>query len=256
MSIERCNFVILDAARMLGNINTAIELAGESDALSAEDENDILRSISPYLMPCPAKSKLANWLLEEGWGNSWGIYLQSNAGMNELKKHFKKFLIVRTEDNLELFFRYYDPRVLRIFIPTCDTNQLREFFGPVSFFAMEDADPDYCQVFSFSNGILQNTRLNKQAMLSGKASVQTSQEVSENKPNPAVKQESAKRPAGRHLFSFSADDPAPDPHMGARETPEPPTTANDPDRVVPPENPHTKDNPRKPGKGFSFFVDE
>ncbi len=31
-----------------------------------------------------------------------------------------------------LLFRYYDPRVLRIFLPTCTPAELREFFGPLS----------------------------------------------------------------------------------------------------------------------------
>jgi hypothetical protein len=37
--------------------------------------------------------------------------------------------------------RLYDPRVLRIYLPTCNAAETQEFFGPVSRFLMEASDP-------------------------------------------------------------------------------------------------------------------
>ena len=74
-------------------------------------------------------------------------------------KHFRKFLIVQAEDGMELYFRFYDPRVLRIFLPTCTRNQLIEFFGPVQKHIMEDEDPSYALIFSLENGILRKERV-------------------------------------------------------------------------------------------------
>jgi hypothetical protein len=39
------------------------------------------------------------------------------------------------------FFRYYDPRVMRIYLPTCNAGELRTLFGPVGLYVMEGEDP-------------------------------------------------------------------------------------------------------------------
>ena len=42
-----------------------------------------------------------------------------------------KLLWVRDEGQRQLYFRFYDPRVLPVFLPTCDAEQRRQVFGPV-----------------------------------------------------------------------------------------------------------------------------
>jgi hypothetical protein len=44
---------------------------------------------------------------------------------------------VRTEDGTRLIFRYYDPRVLRVYLPTCRPAELETFFGPIDAFLTE-----------------------------------------------------------------------------------------------------------------------
>ena len=79
--------------------------------------------------------------------------------------HFRKFLLVTTEPDKEFFFRFYDPRVLRIFLPTCDVKQLREFFGPVEKFICEDEDADYGLIYSFDNNKLKTNRIKRAEIL-------------------------------------------------------------------------------------------
>ena len=52
----------------------------------------------------------------------------------------RRLLQFRTENHKRLFFRYYDPRVLRPFLPTCQPAQLAEVFGPIQRFDVESAD--------------------------------------------------------------------------------------------------------------------
>ena len=58
-----------------------------------------------------------------------------------------------------MYFRFYDPRVLRIFLPTCDAAQLKEFFGPVAHFICEDEDPAFGLVFSLEQGKLKTEKV-------------------------------------------------------------------------------------------------
>ena len=39
-----------------------------------------------------------------------------------------------------MYFRFYDPRVLRIYLPTCTLEESRVFFGPIDGFLVESAD--------------------------------------------------------------------------------------------------------------------
>ena len=41
------------------------------------------------------------------------------------------------EGGKRMIFRFYDPRVMRIFIPTCDAEQRTEFFGNIQHFFVE-----------------------------------------------------------------------------------------------------------------------
>ena len=68
---------------------------------------------------------------------SWGIFLRSEASLEPLQRHLRKFLMVYTEDAKPLYFRYYDPRVFRVYLPTCTEMELKTIFGPVACFLAE-----------------------------------------------------------------------------------------------------------------------
>jgi hypothetical protein len=90
-----------------------------------------MAAVAPYLVCLGSTDRVFDWLWEEGWGESWGIFLWSLVSLEALRAHFRRLTMVRTEDGSRLLFRFYDPRVLRQFLPHCDTHQLREVFGPV-----------------------------------------------------------------------------------------------------------------------------
>lgn len=92
-----------------------------------------LKAAAPWLVRLPARAPASLALLDLGWGNAWGILLVAPAdlSMDRLRRHCKKFLRVRTEDRRVLNFRFYDPRVLSVFLPTCDALQYRALLGPM-----------------------------------------------------------------------------------------------------------------------------
>lgn len=103
-----------------------------------EREVDLGRS-GPYLVTLPAGSELLPALVRQGWGKAWLVCLTSEASFADLRRHFRRLLMVkRQRDGSELYFRFYDPRVLRVFLPTCSPEQLPQLFGPVSAYLMED----------------------------------------------------------------------------------------------------------------------
>ena len=97
---------------------------------------------APYLAAIPPRSPLLDSLVAEGWGAGWGLFLTSRRPFGETCHHFRQILVAVTDDGRQLDFRFYDPRVLRAFLPTSNAEQAAVLFGPVSSFFAEDENPD------------------------------------------------------------------------------------------------------------------
>lgn len=98
-----------------------------------------LELVAPHIVELPQGHRLVDRLLDEGWGQSWGVFLKIDDPSN-LRHHLRGFLKVQDERGRKLLFRYYDPRVLRAYLPTCHADELRQVFGPVKRFLAEGED--------------------------------------------------------------------------------------------------------------------
>lgn len=97
--------------------------------------------VAPYLIPIdPASDYLESWA--QRWGKNVGILLTTPADPAKLLRHLRDIFVVKDEAGQNYFFRFYDPRVLRPYLPTCTAEQAKEFFGPVSAFLCETETPD------------------------------------------------------------------------------------------------------------------
>ncbi len=154
------NYILLDAARMDERIETAIKLNEENVTLFNGKREEYLRVVSPFLFKYSKQKGFASWVEKEGWGKAWGVFVFTEEPMVQVQKHFRKLINVRNETGEIMYFRFYDPRVLRIFLPTCDKVQLEEFFGPVEKFIAEDEDPNYALIYSLNpEGLLKTEKV-------------------------------------------------------------------------------------------------
>lgn len=53
-----------------------------------------------------------------------------------------------------MIFRFYDPRVMRKFLPTCDAEQLKVFFGNVDTYFVEAEEGEILLAYSNNHGEL------------------------------------------------------------------------------------------------------
>lgn len=118
-----------------------------------------LAQTAPYLAELPPESPFTELLSTQGWGNHWGILAHSGDDMRTLRMHFRKFLTVRNTDGKPLHFRYYDPRVLRHYLPTCDAEDLRVLFGPVTAYLAEADTADELVRLTFTGKALGQQRI-------------------------------------------------------------------------------------------------
>lgn len=132
-------FAILDSARD-PMVYLRIHECPERKESLYEDAAPDLAFVAPYLVSLPKSSPFLDLLVREAWGQSWGVFLTSDRPFEEVRKHLRRFLKVEIEGGPNVLFRYYDPRVLRTFLPTCDAGQASELFRDVRSFLCEGAE--------------------------------------------------------------------------------------------------------------------
>jgi hypothetical protein len=130
-------YAVLDGASIPNLLSLLSEHRLPNVCLLAGELDPELAQAAPYLAQLDAQSPFAQLFLTQGLGKHWGILAVSTADLRTLRMHFRKFLSVWDPDGKPLFFRYYDPRVLCIFLPTCNSGELRTLFGPVTAYYAE-----------------------------------------------------------------------------------------------------------------------
>ena len=102
-----------------------------------------LAAAAPYLVRLKHESELVRWLLSAGLvGQHWGIFAVARANLKTMRRHFRSLLTVQLPDGKTVYFRFYDPRVLRTFLPTCDREERQVLFGPVVRYWVESEDEE------------------------------------------------------------------------------------------------------------------
>jgi len=130
-------YLLLDAARSPKISEYVLALPDNRMCLYAGDSKEQLAEVAPYLVQVDPLGDVFKWFADEGWGDSWGVIVTSSAPLEDLYKHFRKFLLVEDEEGKRLYFRFYDPRVIGVFLKTCTPEETKEFFGPISRFIFE-----------------------------------------------------------------------------------------------------------------------
>ena len=96
-----------------------------------------MAEVAPYVVQLIPETPFTDWLLGEGLGRNWGIFVHCPHSIREMRKHFRALVKVYTEEGKPLIFRFYDPRVFRRFLPTCNSGELKTFFGKVDTYFVE-----------------------------------------------------------------------------------------------------------------------
>ena len=135
-------FAVLDGASAPKLVQTLHEHNPENCCLYPGELKPDMAAVAPYLVRLEPGKEFTELILREGWGVHWGIFVVSSSDLRTLRDHFREFHKVELPDQRTVIFRYYDPRVLRIFLPVCNETELTLFFGPVTSFILEGETPE------------------------------------------------------------------------------------------------------------------
>jgi pSer/pThr/pTyr-binding forkhead associated (FHA) protein len=134
-------YAVLDAAQDDAVIEFLRTSTAEYQILYEGKSAEDLANCGPYLMKLPVESNLLSSLTAHGWAKNWGVFLKSSLGFTEVRKHLRHFLMVRTPEGKQVYFRFYDPRVMRMVVAGFNSEESASFFGPISSYLCEGADP-------------------------------------------------------------------------------------------------------------------
>lgn len=160
LAAERRLFAVLDAARgdeVVRALQTSVD---EVDCLFDDGRRETRADGAPYAVRFRPESHLLDRLFAAGHGRSWGIFAAFGGSLAELCAHLRRFLMVtRAEDEQPLYFRFYDPRVLRAFLPVATPRQVSLFFGDIQRLYAETEPPGRLARFERSGGAVSRSEI-------------------------------------------------------------------------------------------------
>ena len=132
-------FAVVDAARdkrLYELVHTALGPV----CLFAGQLAPAIRQTAPYLVPLHDAEELLNAWRKDGIGQSWGIFLRSSMEPPSIRRHLRDFLLAKLPNGSKVLFRWWDPRVFRVYLPTCNAEQLKLWFANVEEYVCEDEE--------------------------------------------------------------------------------------------------------------------
>lgn len=117
-----------------------------------EKTPEAIQKVAPYLVRVKESNDFVAWCIEKGLYNNWLIFFSAqNKSLPELRRHFKKLTFVKTETGKKLLFRFYDPRVLAAYLPTCNEIEARFVLGNL----------EQLWIFNSADGLSRNGEIGK-----------------------------------------------------------------------------------------------
>lgn len=158
------SYCILDGAAVPDLPKRLYEMDPPNYALIAGELTPDMVHVAPYLAIMIPDERFTKWVLQNGIGKNQGIFVQTRYSLTEMRRHFRALMTVHDEEGNPMLFRFYDPRVFRKFLPSCDAEQVTTFFGKVDTFFVEAEEKDVILAYTHDSGELSV----KEIELSGK----------------------------------------------------------------------------------------
>jgi pSer/pThr/pTyr-binding forkhead associated (FHA) protein len=130
-------FALVDGARDVELAFDARQMGSSLYTVFSGEQASALAHVGPVVVTLDSPMPfLERWV--DKAGAHVGVLFQTPAGLDDVCAHLRDIFVVTDEEGQEYFFRFYDPRVLRTFLPTCTPTELSEFFTPITRWICED----------------------------------------------------------------------------------------------------------------------
>jgi len=126
-------YAVVDAAKDYRLAMASRDILGEPLRPLFTNVPHFMERVGPYLARINCTNRYPEYmqLWADRMGDNAGIFIVSPAWPKPLRTHLRSIFKVFDENKNMFYFRFYDPRVLRAYLPTCTLKECREFFGPM-----------------------------------------------------------------------------------------------------------------------------
>ena len=90
-----------------------------------------MAEVAPYMVKLEVDNGFTDWLLEYLIELPCCIFAHTDKDYLTLRKHFRSFLRIQSPEGETLHFRYYDPRVLSVYLPSCDKEENQVLYANI-----------------------------------------------------------------------------------------------------------------------------
>ena len=152
-------YMVIDGAVVPDLPTKLFEMRPQHYCLFTGDLEPDMQEVAPYLVRLLPRTPFTEWVLDAFWGNHWGIFIQSRYSIQDMRTHFRSLVNVYDEKAVSMIFRFYDPQVMRRFLPTCNQGEVKMFFGKVDTYLAELEDDKNLVRYQIENDSLKETEL-------------------------------------------------------------------------------------------------
>jgi len=129
-------YAVIDACDTPAVPEKARELGDErAVSLYRASADEMYWAFAPYLFR--VDWDLLDWIIADLWHEPWGIFAVADESLEEVRRHFRRFLLVHAPDGEQWYFRFYDPRVLPPFLQASTAGEIAELFGTLHAFVVQ-----------------------------------------------------------------------------------------------------------------------
>lgn len=141
-------YAVLDAARDYSAVAMARIVSPHYQSLFEGDRGERLDDVAAHLFQADDRGNVARITLCGAAPGEFGVFLESRADFVTIRKHLRRRLsVIRERDGKRVFFRFYDPRVMRSFLPACAVDEAAAFLGPIDIVRVQDEEPGFVLTF-------------------------------------------------------------------------------------------------------------
>lgn len=148
----RSVYAVLDGARD-AQIEPLVRSSGLAyECLYNEPLSQDLRAAATYVVELVRDAYFTEQLLQLGWGNNWGVFFIAYppTDLAMVRHNCRKMNIVLSPSGRRMLFRYFDPRVLNTYLPSCSEDELESIFGDIEVIIAEEKNTAFLNHFQYN----------------------------------------------------------------------------------------------------------
>ena len=147
-------FVILDGAAINGFLEKLYQWRPRHVCLFRGKLTPDMAEVAPYLVRLEENHPFSEWVIKNASGRHWGVFFSSMFDERKLRRKFRNMLDASLPDGRTVLFRYYDPRILNAYLPSCEESELTLMFDRVENYFVEDDEQGTLRRHELINGVL------------------------------------------------------------------------------------------------------